>query len=83
MSMTPLALAIHELLALSLFWFALCRSAHADATTSLPIRLSLKLVGLVAVMCIGAPLFGWKPNFVTVALLIGLVAALGVERRVR
>lgn len=64
-----------EFLCLALFWAVFCRSIRVDKTTRLDVRLALWLVGLASLVGIGAPIYGWTPNLITL-IIVGSVVIL-------
>jgi hypothetical protein len=62
-----------ELLCAALFWSVFCRSVRTDTTTRLNVRLALWLVGLASLLGLGAPLYGWQPDAVTIAIVLAVV----------
>lgn len=70
-------LVIWEVLCAALFWSVFCRSVRVDKTTKIDIRVVIFLVGLGALLGLGAPLYGWEPDWVTL-LIIGSIAAMQV-----
>jgi hypothetical protein len=63
-------LAIFELFALLLFFSCFCRSVHTSkANTKRDIRWAFTFLGVVAILCIVLPLWGWRPDTVTVLLI--------------
>lgn len=67
-------LILHEVLCFALIWSAFCRSAVADKSTKPSIRASIFLTGVAASVGIGAPFYGWEPNFVTLLILFSFTA---------
>lgn len=63
----------HEILALALMWSAFCRSALASGQTKPCVRLALLTMGAVGAVAVMAPLYGWRPDWVTISILAGFV----------
>lgn len=68
-------LAMWELLCGALFWSVFCRLVRTSRTTRLDVRLALVSVGAAALAGVGAPLYGWAPDPVTLAI-VGAVTLL-------
>lgn len=66
-----------EVICLLLFWSVFCRSLRTSIKTRLDIRLSLWLVGVASLFGLGAPLYGWVPNVVSL-VMVGSVAILQI-----
>lgn len=66
-------LTLWELLCMALFWSIFCRSIKVDQTTKLDVRLALWGVGVAALAGIGAPIYGWHPDCVTIAIVTAIV----------
>jgi hypothetical protein len=64
-----------ELLCVALFWSVFCRSVRVDKTTMLDVRIALWLVGLASLSGLGAPLYGWTPDLVTL-IIVGAVVVM-------
>lgn len=62
-----------EVLCAALFWSVFCRSVRTDTTTRLNVRLALLLVGLASLLGLGAPLYGWVPDVVTILMVLSIV----------
>ena len=75
--MIGLFLIVWEVTCAALFWSIFCRSVRVDKTTRLDIRLALWLVGIASLMGLGAPLYGWVPELVTL-MIVGSVVILQV-----
>ena len=67
-------LILWELLCVALFWSVFCRSVRTDRTTKLDIRIVLLLVGLGSLLGLGAPLYGWEPDSVTILIIASIVS---------
>lgn len=75
MNLADLQLALFEGFALSIFWSCFCRAAHTNkANTKRDIRWSFTLLGVVSILSIVAPLWGYQPDAMAV-LLAGATAA--------
>ena len=70
-------LLVWELLCAALFWSMFCRSVWVDQTTRLDVRLAVWLVGIASLVGLGAPLYGWVPEIVTM-IIVGSVVVLQV-----
>jgi len=66
-------LIIWEVLCLALFWSVFCRSVRTSASTKFDIRVAIFLVGLSSLVGLGAPLYGWEPDTVTLAIVTSIV----------
>ena len=77
----PALLWLWELLAASLLYSVFCRLVKTRKTTRLDVRLSIMALGLAALLCIGAPLYGWQPDSVTLVLLASMVQIQWVAAR--
>lgn len=62
-------LIVWVFLCVALFWSVFCRLVHASRTTRLEVRLALQLVGLAALLGLGAALYGWRPDWVTLIIV--------------
>lgn len=63
-----------EVLCWALLWSVFLRLIHVDKTTKTEVRIVLVLAGLAALMGIGAPLYGWLADGITLIVLGALVA---------
>ena len=63
-----------EVLCWALLWSVFLRLIHVDKTTKTEVRIVLVLAGIAALIGIGAPLYGWLPDGVTLIVLGALVA---------
>ena len=71
--MIAVMLLAWEVLCLALFWAVFCRSIRVDKTTRLDVRLALWLVGIASLFGLGAPIYGWMPNLVTLVIVGSVV----------
>lgn len=67
-------LLAHIALVCAWLWATLCRSALANRSTKLSIRLALLGQGLAGSIALGAPAYGWRPDLVSVVMLASVVA---------
>lgn len=65
-------LLLWESMCLSLLWVVFCRSVYITKAVRLDIRLSVFAVGLAALFGIGAPVYGWTPDLVTMLITSSL-----------
>jgi hypothetical protein len=77
--MSPLFL-IWEVLCCALLYSVFCRLVHTTVSTRISVRFAIFFLGLAALVGIGAPLYGWEPDPVSIlitaaCLLMQLVAA--------
>ncbi len=77
---TPVLILVWELLCLALLYSVFCRLVHTTRATRLAVRLAIFNLGAVALVGIGAPVYGWVPDVVVVlvtaaCLLMQIVAA--------
>ena len=77
----PALLWLWELLSAALLYSVFCRLVKTRKTTRLDVRLSIMALGLAALLCIGAPLYGWQPDSVTLVLLASMVQIQWVAAR--
>lgn len=68
-----ITLIFWELLCVALLWSVFCRSVRVDTTTRIEIRLALQIVGIAALIGLGAPLYGWVPDVVTMIIVGAIV----------
>ena len=66
-------LLVHEILCLALMWSAFCRSALASESTKPCVRFALMAMGSVGALGVAAPMYGWEPDWVSIAILAGFV----------
>lgn len=59
------ALIAWEVLCIAMLWSVFVRLVHVDKTTKTEVRLVLVLAGIAALVGIGAPLYGWLPDGMT------------------
>jgi hypothetical protein len=63
-------LTLFEIFAFGLFWSCFCRSAHTSkANTKRDIRWAFTILGVVAIVCMVAPLWGYEPDGLVVLVL--------------
>lgn len=70
-------LLIWELLCAALLWSVFCRLVRTRRSTRLDVRIALVAVGAAALLGLGAPVYGWLPDGVTLAI-VGAVALLQI-----
>lgn len=64
-------LALFELAALSLFWCCFCRSSFTSKrNTKRDVRWAFTLLGVVAIVCIVAPLWDYRPDPIAIIVLV-------------
>ncbi len=68
-------LFVWEVLCAVLFWSVFVRLVHVDKTTKTEVRLVLVAAGMASLVGIGAPLYGWLPDGVTL-LMFGVVVVM-------
>ena len=66
-------LIIWEVLCLALFWSVFCRSVRTSTTTRLDVRVAILLVGLGSLAGLGAPLYDWEPDDITLYIIGSVV----------
>jgi hypothetical protein len=66
------AIIAHEFLSAFLFYTCFCRSVKMSADTVREIRLAFWALSISSVIAMFAPLRGWRPDYVTLALLAGI-----------
>jgi CHASE2 domain-containing sensor protein len=71
--MTTALLLAWESLCVALFWSIFCRTVKVNKTTKLDVRLALWGVGIAALAGMGAPLYGWLPDVVTLLIVLAIV----------
>lgn len=62
------------ILCLALLYSVFCRSIHVDKHTHPAVRLALWVTGLCALVGLGAPVYGWAPDVVSLCLLSTVIA---------
>jgi hypothetical protein len=62
-----------EALCAALFWSVFCRLVRTCPTTRLDVRIALVLVGTAALIGIGAPIYSWLPDWVTLVIVGAVV----------
>lgn len=72
--------ALWELLCFALLYSVFCRLVHTSTSTRISVRFAIFFLGMAALVGIGAPLYGWQPDLVSIVitaacLLMQLVAA--------
>ena len=68
------ATATWILLCLALLYSVFCRSVHVRKSTHTAVRLALWVTGLCALVGLGAPVYGWEPDLVSLCLLATVIA---------
>lgn len=77
--MTHALLVIHVALCVALWYSVFCRAVRSDRTVRLDVRLSMFLLGAVALLLMLAPFrWDWRPDWLTVLLLLAIVVVQGV-----
>lgn len=72
-------LVVHTALCVALWYSVFCRAVRSDRTVRLDVRLSMFLLGAVALLLVLAPFrWGWQPDGFTVLLLLAIVVVQGV-----
>lgn len=66
-------LLLWEALCWALLWSVFCRLVHVDKTTKPEVRAALVAAGVAALVGIGAPLYGWLADGVTLIVFGALV----------
>ena len=64
---------IWEALCLTLLYLVFCRSVMVDSTTTLDTRVALWASGLAALVGVGAPIYNWEPDAVTLSLMVSML----------
>ena len=77
----PALVWLWELLSFALLYSVFCRLVKTRKTTRLDVRLSIHALGLAALVCMGAPLYGWMPDAVTLLLIASVVQIQWVAAR--
>jgi hypothetical protein len=63
-------LAMFEAFAALIFWSCFCRASHTSkANTKRDVRWAFTLLGVVSIVCIVAPFFGYVPDLISIALV--------------
>lgn len=71
--MRALDIVVWELLCIVLLYSVFCRLVRTDHTTRLSVRLSIFGLGLAALIGIGAPLYSWRPDLVSLCITAATV----------
>lgn len=66
-------LIIWEVLCLALWWSVFCRSVRTSTTTRLDVRVAIFLVGVGSLLGLGAPLYEWEPDTITLYIIGSVV----------
>ncbi len=72
--MMHLDLIVWELLCAALFYSVFCRLIHTTPRTRLDVRLSIFALGIAALIGIGAPVYGWRPDYVVFVITAACLA---------
>lgn len=72
--MNRMDLLVWELLCAALLYSVFCRLVRTSATTRLDVRLSIFGLGIAALIGIGAPMYGWRPDLVVIFITAATVA---------
>jgi hypothetical protein len=76
--MTDGHIALFEAFSIAIFWSCFCRAVHTSkANTVREVRWAFTLLGVVSILCIVAPLWGYHPDGIAV-LLVGAIAVLQI-----
>lgn len=67
-------LLLWEGLCIALLWSVFCRLIHVDKTTKPEVRTVVRCTGLAAILGIGAPIYGWEPDTVTMIIMTAVVS---------
>ena len=62
-----------EILCAALFYSVFCRSVRTSHTTKIDVRLAIFGMGIVSLIGLGAPLYGWEPDAIVLMLLASIV----------
>ena len=62
-----------EVLCFALLYSVFCRAVKIDKTTLTSLKLAVWVMGLVAILGIGAPVYGWEPDVISMLLVIALL----------
>ncbi len=65
--MNPILL-LWEALCVALLWSVFCRLVRTNGRALFRVRLSIWLLGAVALIGMAAPLYGWKPDFMVLLM---------------
>lgn len=69
MTLADVQVALFEGFSFAVFWSCFCRAAHTSkANTKRDIRWAFTLLGVVSIVCMVAPLWGYHPDLVSVLL---------------
>lgn len=69
MTVADVQLALFEAFSLLTFYTCFCRSAHTSkANTKRDVRWAFTLLGVVSILCIVAPLWGYQPDLISLLL---------------
>jgi len=71
-------LLMWEILCLVIFWSVFSRSVKVSKTTKLDVRLAIWGVGVASLVGIGAPIYGWLPDIVTLFIVFAIAVMQGV-----
>ncbi len=70
-----ITLLLYLVLASALWWTCFCRATRmTKANTLRPVRWAFALLMAVATLALVAPLWRYRPDWITVLLLVGMVA---------
>ena len=72
---------VWELLCVALLWSVFCRLVRTNAATLLVVRVSIYQLGLFALCGIAAPMYGWQPDTMVLALIWGCLCMQVVAAR--
>lgn len=62
-----------EAMCLILLYLVFCRSVMVNSTTTLDTRIAVWASGLAALIGLGAPIYAWQPDVVTMSLMVSVL----------
>lgn len=74
-------LFVWEVLCIALFYSAFCRLVKTEKTTRLDVRIAVFLLGIASLVGLGAPLYDWTPDIVSLIILGAVVLMQAVTAR--
>jgi len=66
-------LILWEVLCAALFYSVFCRSVRTNHTTKVDVRVAIFILGLTSLVGLGAPVYGWEPDWIVLLLLFSIV----------
>jgi len=66
-------LIVWEVLCLALFYSVFCRSVRTSHTTKIDVRIAIFCMGVASLVGLGAPVYGWEPDWIVLMLLFSIV----------